>query len=112
MRSEHLYLRDIRDAIDAVGRFVLAIDEARFVDDELVQSAVLQKLSIIGEASARLGDETRSREPSVPWKEIIGFHNIAVHAYFSIDWRMVFVTVSDDLPRLREAICRLLGESA
>ncbi|MBK8759713.1 MAG: DUF86 domain-containing protein [Sulfuritalea sp.] len=104
MRSDALYLADILDAIEAIERFVTGFDEARFLADELVQSAVLQKLSIIGEAAAKLSDATRDRLPEIPWKEIIGFRNIAVHAYFSVDWRIVFVTVADDLPLLKRFV--------
>jgi len=104
MRSDALYLADILDAIEAIERFVRGFDEARFLADELVQSAVLQKLSIIGEAAARLSDATRAGMPEIPWKEIIGFRNIAVHAYFSVDWRIVFVTVADDLPVLKQFV--------
>ena len=78
MRSDALYLADILDAIEAIERFVTGFDEARFLADELVQSAVLQKLSIIGEAAAKVSDATRDRLPEIPWKEIIGFRNIAV----------------------------------
>ncbi|MBK7015653.1 MAG: DUF86 domain-containing protein [Sulfuritalea sp.] len=104
MRSDALYLADILDAIEAIERFVTGFDEARFLADELVQSAVLQKLSIIGEAAAKLSDATRDRLPEIPWKEIIGFRNIAVHAYFSVDWRIVLVTVADDLPMLKRFV--------
>jgi uncharacterized protein with HEPN domain len=27
-----------------------------------------------------------------------------VHAYFSVDWRIVFVTVADDLPMLKRFV--------
>ena len=104
MRSDALYLADILDAIEAIERFVTGFDEARFLAGELVQSAVLQKLSIIGEAAAKLSDATRDRLPEIPWKEIIGFRNIAVHAYFSVDWRIVLVTVADDLPMLKRFV--------
>jgi uncharacterized protein with HEPN domain len=104
MRSDALYMADILDAIEAIERFVNGFDEARFLADELVQSAVLQKLSIIGEAAARLSDATRDDFPEIPWKEIVGFRNIAVHAYFSVDWRIVFVTVADDLPLLKQFV--------
>jgi uncharacterized protein with HEPN domain len=104
MRTDALYLADIGDAIDAIERFTAGIDEARFLSDELIQSAVLQKLSVIGEAAARLSDATRDALPDIAWKEIIGFRNIAVHAYFSVDWRIVFVTVADDLPALKRGI--------
>jgi uncharacterized protein with HEPN domain len=66
MRSDALYLADILDAIEAIERFVTGFDEARFLSDELVQSAVLQKLSTIGEAAARLSDATRDVLPGIP----------------------------------------------
>lgn len=111
MRSEQLFLADILDAIEAIERFTLGIDETRFLADDLVQSAVLQKLSMIGEAAARLSDETRAHLPEIPWKQIIGFRNIAVHAYFSVDWRIVFVTVTDDLPPMKDRIVERFGQS-
>ncbi len=42
MRSDALYIADILDAIEAIECFVNGFDEARFLTDELVQSAVLQ----------------------------------------------------------------------
>ncbi len=50
MRPEKLYLTDIIEAADAIERFVAGIDLAKFLGDELRQSAVLQKLIVIGEA--------------------------------------------------------------
>lgn len=44
MRPEKLYLTDMVDAADAIGRFVADIRYDDFVRDELRQSAVLQKL--------------------------------------------------------------------
>jgi uncharacterized protein with HEPN domain len=108
MRTDALYLADIGDAIDAIERFMANIDEARFLSDELIQSAVLQKLSVIGEAAARLSEATRDGLPGISWKEIIGFRNVAVHAYFSVDWGIVFVTLTDDLPTLKQGIASAL----
>jgi len=111
MRNDRLFLADIVDSIEAIERFTAGIDEATFVANELIQSAVLQKLSVIGEAAGRLSEETRAQATEVPWKEIIGFRNIAVHAYFSVDWRIVFVTVTDDLPMLKRSMTTLLKMS-
>lgn len=109
MRSERLYLADIDEAISAVESWMDGCDESSFQKNEMLQSAVLQKLSVIGEAAVRLSAATWARAPQVPWKEIIGFRNIAVHAYFSVDWRVVYVTAMDDLPGLQEAVRLLLA---
>ncbi|MBX3001257.1 MAG: DUF86 domain-containing protein [Caldilineaceae bacterium] len=90
MRPDRLYLTDIIDATDAIQRFLVDVsDEDCFLVDELRQAAVLQKLIVIGEAAARLSVETKQRYSSIEWQDIAGFRNIAVHAYFSVDWSIV-----------------------
>ena len=109
MRSEKLYLADIDEAIASVARWMDGCDEMGFQANEMLQSAVLQKLSVIGEAAARFSAETWARAPQVPWKEIVGFRNAAIHAYFSVDWRVIYVTAKDDLLGLRQAVRFLLA---
>jgi uncharacterized protein with HEPN domain len=52
MRPEELYLTDIVEAADSIQRFIEGVERKDFFDDELRQSAVLQKLIVIGEAAA------------------------------------------------------------
>ena len=92
MRHDQLYLADILQAADAIERFLQGITEEDFMVDELRQSAVLQKLMIIGEAAARLSPEFKAQHPQIEWRDIIAFRNIAVHAYFTVDWSIVWAT--------------------
>jgi DNA-binding transcriptional ArsR family regulator len=70
MRREELYLTDILEAADAIQRFIQGIEREDFFGDELHQSAVLQKLIVIGEAAARLPEEFIKRHPKVEWADI------------------------------------------
>lgn len=70
----------------------------------MLQSAVLYKLSIIGEASSRISAETRNRCPEVEWKEIIGFRNFAIHAYFAVNQPIVWTTATEDTVVLKQQI--------
>jgi uncharacterized protein with HEPN domain len=54
MRPEKLYLTDIIEAADAIGRFVDGVSIESLLDDEMRQAAILQKLIVIGEAATRL----------------------------------------------------------
>src|SRR5581483_11833193 len=90
MRHEELYLTDILEATAHIADFIHEVDYQRFQDSELLRSAVVQKLSVIGEAAARLSAELKARHPEVPWPKIISFRNILVHAYFGIDWEVVW----------------------
>ena len=113
MRPDRLYLSDIVDASDAIGRFLLDLDgERAFPADELRQSAILQKLIVIGEAASRLSDELRTAYPDVEWPGIVAFRNIVVHAYFSVKWEMVWNTATDDVPKLRRRVLEILQHAA
>jgi len=71
---------------------------------------VLQKLSIIGEAASRLPVEFRQRHPEIEWTDIIGFRNIVVHAYFAVDWSIVWVAATQEAPELRRMVADILSE--
>jgi uncharacterized protein with HEPN domain len=95
MRREILYLSDIVEAIDQIDAFIAGVDFEQFRQSELIRSAVVQKLSIIGGASSRISPELKSRTPEVPWPQIVAFRNILVHAYFGIDWNEVWLSARD-----------------
>lgn len=111
MQPEKLYLTDIVEAADAVQRFVAGIPRNDFINDEMRQSAVLQKLIVIGEAAARLPAEFRDRHPEIEWSDIVGFRNIAVHGYFAVSWAIVWVTATQDVPKLQRQITKILAEA-
>ena len=109
MRREELYLRDIVEAADAIAGFIEDAPRAKFLRNDLLRSAVLQKLTIIGEAAARLPGSFRKFHPAVEWADVAAFRNLAVHAYFAIDWTIVWTTAVDDAPRIRQAVADILA---
>lgn len=112
MRPERLYLTDMVEAADGIARFLSGVSREDFMSDELRQSAVLQKLIVIGEAAARLPAEFKTRHPEVEWQDIVAFRNIAVHAYFAVDWSIVWTTATEDVPVLRQQVEQILSEEA
>ncbi len=70
MRRDELYLVDMIEAAATVTTFVQDIDEATFAASDLIQSAVLQKLLVIGEAAGRVSSGIRARWPDVPWRSV------------------------------------------
>ncbi len=110
MRREELYLADMVEAADAISQFLLGVEQDAFSQNDLLRSAVLQKLIIIGEGAARLPKEFQERHTEIEWKDIVAFRNIAVHAYFAVDWSIVWVTATKDVPELRSKIALILAE--
>ena len=108
MRREILYLQDIIEACNLLDTFLEGMDASAFTASELHKAATLQKLAVIGEAAARLPHEFRENHPEVEWRDIIAFRNIAVHAYFSVQWNIVWATAHDDVPVLRNQVLKIL----
>lgn len=109
MRHEGLYLNDIVEAADHIAEFIEGTDFEAFQKSEILRSAVVQKLSIIGEAAARVSEEVKTRHPFVPWPQIIAFRNILIHAYFGIDWDVVWRSAKNRCPVLREQIASIIA---
>jgi len=110
MRPEKLYLTDIVEAAQAIDRFVMGESYYEFEQNEMMNSAVLQKLTVIGEAASRLPKEFTNRFPEIPWVDIVGFRNIAVHEYFAIRWDIAWVAATEEVPVLKEQIEKILLE--
>lgn len=108
MRREYLYLRDILDACDMVQTFLEGMDAATFLTSELHKAAILQKLTVIGEAAAHLSESFRDTHPQIEWRDIVAFRNIAIHAYFAVQWDIVWATASDDVPVLRRQVLEIV----
>jgi uncharacterized protein with HEPN domain len=110
MRREELYLRDIVEAADHIARFVAESGLSGFRESEMVRSAIVQKLGVIGEAASRVSDELKDRHAEVLWPKVVAFRNILIHAYFGIDWEIVWLAASEESPVLRDQIAGILGE--
>ncbi len=108
MRREHLYLQDILEACDMIRAFLASIDTSAFLASELHKAATLQKLTMIGAAAAHLSQAFREAHPQVEWRDIVAFRNIAVHAYFAVQWDIVWATATDDVPMLRRQVMEIL----
>ena len=75
-----------------------SLDE--FLADELVQSAVVRCVEVIGEAARLVSEETRRRVPGIPWKLIVGMRHILAHDYGVVNLDKVHDVVTRHIPAL------------
>ena len=109
MRHDDLYLADIIEAAEAIEKFLHGVKLQDFTGNDLLRSAVLQKLSIIGEAAARVSKDSQNKHPEIEWADIVAFRNIAIHAYFAVDWSIVWTAATHDAPDLKHKVINILG---
>jgi uncharacterized protein with HEPN domain len=112
MRSDETALRDILHHIELAGTFAAGFDAATFQDDLRTVYAVTRCLEIISEASRRLSDPLKARNPSIAWKRMAGAGNVYRHDYEDVAANYVWHTVQIDLPPLLAVIKRELYAQA
>ena len=72
MRRDDERLIDVRDAARAARRFVKGRTAADVAGDELLSAALIQKITVIGEAAGRVSEARQAELPELPWREMIG----------------------------------------
>ncbi len=107
MKNDNVYLKQILDATGKIKQFVHGIQHKEFLSDQKTQSAVIMQLALIGELAKRISKSTQS-SIDLPWKDIAGFRNRAIHDYYQIDVDIVWQTIIDDLPILEKVISKHL----
>jgi len=107
---DQLYVVHIAEAIERIRRFTAA-GRAEFMADDMIQSAVVRQIEIIGEAARNLSSELKSDEHAVPWRKIIGTRDRLIHGYSEVNLDAVWAIVERDLTELDREVKRILGQS-
>ena len=69
-------------------------------DDRLLNLALTRLLEIIGEAANRVPDDVQAQYSQLPWMQMIGLRNRLIHGYDQVDFDILWVIVTQDLPAL------------
>lgn len=88
------------------------MDEAAFLQSELVQDAVIRNLEVIGEASGNIERDHSDyavAHPELPLSIAHEMRNALAHGYFNVDLEIVWKTIHNDLPILHR-LARSLGD--
>ena len=94
----------IVEAIDDILEFVENKTFDDFKSTKILKHAIYRNLTIIGEAANLLTKEYRETYNTIEWHKIIGMRHILVHGYYEADDKIVWQTVTDDLPKLRRIL--------
>jgi len=101
-------IQDILDAIAEIQAFTRGMDFETFRDDAKTLKAVELDFIVVGEAANQIPDKVEEAYPEVPWSLMRAMRNRLVHVYFSVDERLLWDTIQNDLPVLVSALRSLL----
>lgn len=75
--------------------------------NKMLVLSLVKCIEIIGEAASKISEELKSKHQQIPWKDIIGMRNRLTHVYFDIDYNIVWETIKNELPSLREELKKI-----
>ncbi|TDB63633.1 HepT-like ribonuclease domain-containing protein [Arundinibacter roseus] len=99
-----LYLQHILECITKIKQYTVGFDEPGFLENSLVQDAVIRNFEIIGEATKHLDSDFRLKYPKIEWKKIAGMRDKLIHDYIGVDLWAVWAVIEDILPELEKQI--------
>jgi uncharacterized protein with HEPN domain len=76
----------------------------------LFDDVVVKNFIIIGELFNKLSDEFKTQYCHLPYQEIRGLRNMAVHQYHKIDMTRIWKIATDDIPILKAQIIKIINE--
>ena len=103
MKSDSVYIAQILDSISKIRSFTDGYTRGLFFKDQKTQSAVIMQLALIGELAKKVSSDIRAKT-SIPWSDIAGFRDRAIHHYYEVDLSIVWDTVMNDLKILEDGL--------
>lgn len=86
------YLGHILQAIRRIEAYTKDMDEVGFLQNQMVQDAVIRNVEIIGEVARNIEKhhpEFAGQHPDIPWEDMYLMRNRVSHGYFSVDLEVV-----------------------
>lgn len=111
LREPHVWLDDIIESCRKIQAYTRNMTSTQFRADERTVDAVVRNLEVIDEATKQIPDSLRQRRADIPWRKIAGLRDVLIHAYFGIDYDIVWSVVEDRIPELDEAARELRKSS-
>jgi len=91
-------LLKIQEEALAIADFISGHDADSFIKDEKTKRAVCMTLINIGELVKHLSEDFRTANNQIPWKNIAGLRDIAVHGYQTLRMSDIWVNATEDVP--------------
>lgn len=107
-RDQLVYVDDILQSIILILNYTHDTTENDLEKSDLLRDAIILRFEVIGEASAQLSEVFKKQHPQIPWRLMADMRNKLIHEYFEADWHIIWKTIQEDLPRLKEQLEKLV----
>jgi len=103
-------LRKIRKYCREIEDFIAGVEYAEFDSGLQINRACIFTLEQIGENAKGLSENFKNTYNNIPLQEMMGLRNRIVHDYDGIYLDIVWETITEDIPKLLEALDKIVEE--
>lgn len=104
------YILDIYDSTEEIEKFIEGFSFEEFQSDKKTIYAVVRAIEIIGEATKNIPALIKKSHSEIKWAKAKGMRNKLIHEYFGVNIKVVWKTIKEDIPELKEKMLELLKE--
>jgi len=108
LKDPLVYIEHIHEAVIKVKDYTKGMSLEEFLQNTLVQDAVIRNFEIIGEASKNVDNSFRQKYLHIEWRKMAGMRDKLIHDYFGVDLWAVWGVVEKILPDLEEQFFEIL----
>lgn len=109
MKKDNLvYVEDILNSCDQILNYVCDVEYEGLSENQMLLDAVIRNVEVIGEAANKLDTEFRLLHPEFPVRSAVTMRNKLIHDYNTIDPKVVWDTIKNDIPELKDLCEQLL----
>jgi uncharacterized protein with HEPN domain len=109
-RDYTVYLSDIIENMDQAVSFIGEMSFEEFTADRKTVYAVVRCFEIIGEATKNIPADIQRRRPDIPWPDMARMRDKCIHAYWGVNYKIVWSAVKDELPVFQPKIQLFLAD--
>lgn len=107
-KDDAYFISRIIDDIDYILSILEGVDLDTFSSNQMMSDSTVSRLIQISENSRGISEDLKNSQ-EYDWFKVSGMRNRLVHDYGNVDYRVVFLTVKNDLPKLRSVMEQLLA---
>ena len=103
-KGDRYHLDKMLEDIAFIIEHMNGVTQDALEEDPILCDSMMFRLVQISEQSGALSDALKAMNPDIPWNDITGLRNRIVHDYGNVNLGIVYETLSNDIPKLKEQL--------